>query len=51
MKSGTTYDVFVENPLSDSKEKVNFKELSKSGKLVNSYNALLMADSIARNKR
>ncbi|MGY3792182.1 S8 family serine peptidase [Aquimarina sp. 433] len=44
MKSGTSYDIEVEVEQSDkTKKMIPFSELSKSGKIVNAYNALQMA--------
>ncbi len=53
MESGLTIDIIVNKPSFDKKkEKVPFSSLSKSGKIVNAYNALIMADSISKvNKR
>ncbi len=53
MESGLPIDIMVNKPSkSKEKEKVPFSSLSKSGKIVNAYNALIMADSISRvNKR
>ena len=49
MDSGVNYDVEIEiKTKSDSKKKVYFSELSKSGKVLNVYNALILADSIAK---
>lgn len=50
MDSGTKYDVEVEITLEDkTKKMVPFSELSKSGKVVNAYNALLMAEGLSKN--
>ncbi len=44
MKSGTSYDIEVEVEQGDkTKKMIPFSELSKSGKIVNAYNALQMA--------
>jgi subtilisin family serine protease len=53
MESGLTIDLMVTKPSNDEeKEKVPFNTLSKSGKIVNAYNALIMADSLSKtNKR
>ncbi len=53
MDSGVEYNFNVRTPIWNGKGKhVPFKSLSKSGKIVNAYNALIMADSISRvNKR
>ncbi|TPN87974.1 S8 family serine peptidase [Aquimarina algicola] len=51
MKSGVSYDIDVEIKQEDgSKKLVPFSELSKSGKIVNAYNALLMAEQISKSK-
>ena len=50
MESGTSYDVEVEIILEDkSKKMIPFSELSKSGKVVNAYNALLLAEKVSKN--
>lgn len=53
MDSGVEYTFPVKTPTKEDKNKMTpFNELSKSGKVVNAYNALIMADSISRaNKR
>jgi len=44
LESGVSYDIDVELPSYDEEKKlVPFKSLSKSGKIVNAYNALLLA--------
>ena len=49
MASGTSYDVEVEIILEDkSKKMIPFSELSKSGKVINAYNALLMAEKLSK---
>ncbi|UZO81708.1 S8 family serine peptidase [Aquimarina sp. ERC-38] len=49
MKSGTPYDINVEITREDgSKEMVPFSSLSKSGKIVNAYNAIKMAEKISK---
>lgn len=48
MESGTEYDVLVKTRENDS---VPFKELSKSGKVLNAYNALKMAAGIISSKK
>lgn len=55
MNSGTKLDLEVIRPGSKSKEnpngeKVNFSELSVSGRLVNAYSALQMADQMVNRK-
>ena len=45
MTSGVEYNIAVLTPTEkDEKATTPFNELSKSGKIVNAYNALLMAD-------
>jgi len=47
MKSGTAYHIDIEIEQEDgSKKLVPFSELSKSGKIVNAYNALLLAEKV-----
>lgn len=49
MNSGLEYNFEVLTPTSeDENKKTPFNQLSKSGKVLNAYNALIMADSIAR---
>lgn len=51
MDSGLEYDIEVSTPTNEDKKKTTpFNQLSKSGKVVNAYNALIMADSISRKK-
>ncbi|WP_046742920.1 S8 family serine peptidase [Kordia zhangzhouensis] len=52
MESGVSFDIMVNKP-SSSKEKelVPFSSLSKSGKIVNAYNALLMAEEVSKKKK
>ncbi|WP_053002641.1 S8 family serine peptidase [Kordia jejudonensis] len=51
MESGVSYDIMVNKPsTSDKKELVPFSSLSKSGKIVNAYNALLMAEEVSKKK-
>ncbi len=51
MKSGTSYHIDVEIKQEDgTKKMVPFSELSKSGKIVNAYNALLLAEQISKSK-
>jgi cell wall-associated protease len=47
LDSGTAYDIEVIVPGTKDK-KVKFSELSKSGKVVNAYNALLMAGEVSK---
>ena len=47
MDSGIPYDLDVYIGSGEDKNKLPFKELSKSGKVVNPYNALLMAEEIS----
>jgi len=48
MDSGTPYDVEVE--FEEEKKRILFSELSKSGKVINAYNALLMAEKVVNGK-
>ncbi len=51
MKSGVSYDIMVnisKDP--ENEELVPFSSLSKSGKVVNAYNALLMAEQVSKGK-
>lgn len=52
MESGTLYDISV-NVSSDFENEVlvPFSSLSKSGKIVNAYNALLMAEKVSKKKK
>ena len=51
LQSGVTYNIDVEiKEEDDTKKTIPFPELSKSGKVVNAYNALLMAERIAKKK-
>ena len=50
MDSGLEYTFEVSTPTKENKNKTTpFNQLSKSGKVLNAYNALIMADSISRN--
>lgn len=52
MESGVSYDIMVYKPsTSKEKELVPFSSLSKSGKIVNAYNALLMAEKVSKKKK
>ncbi|WP_188112170.1 S8 family serine peptidase [Aquimarina sp. RZ0] len=52
MQSGNSYNINVEIKQEDgTKKTVPFSELSKSGKIVNAYNALLIAEQISNNKK
>jgi len=52
MESGVSYNIMVNKPsTSEEKELVSFSSLSKSGKIVNAYNALLMAEEISKKKK
>ncbi len=52
MDSGVEYTFPVKTPTRKDKDKMTpFNELSKSGKIVNTYNALIMADSISKKKK
>ena len=49
MDSGVEYAFPVKTPTREDKDKMTpFNELSKSGKIINAYNALIMADSISK---
>jgi len=51
MKSGITPEILVFVPQDDKSQKPEvkpFSELSKSGKIINAYNALLMAEKMAK---
>ncbi|UZO82179.1 hypothetical protein NBT05_06815 [Aquimarina sp. ERC-38] len=50
MQSVTKYDVEVEIEEEGVEKNVPFTELSKSGGIVNAYNALILADKIANKK-
>ena len=50
MDSGLEYTIEVNTPTKEDKNKTTpLNQLSKSGKVLNAYNALIMADSISRN--
>ncbi|AXG69090.1 cell wall-associated protease [Kordia sp. SMS9] len=52
MESGVSLDIMVNRPsTSEEKELVPFSSLSKSGKIVNAYNALLMAEEVSKKKK
>ncbi|MBC8753540.1 S8 family serine peptidase [Kordia sp. YSTF-M3] len=52
MESGVTFDLMVSKPSYEKeKELVPFSSLSKSGKVVNAYNALLMAEEVSKKKK
>ncbi len=52
MKSGVSYNIDVEIKQEDGTKKlVPFSQLSKSGKIVNAYNALLLAEQISKSKK
>ncbi|MGR7813989.1 hypothetical protein [Lacinutrix undariae] len=49
MDSGIEYTFPVKTPTKEDKTKTTpFNEISKSGKIVNVYNALIMADEISK---
>lgn len=50
LQSGTSYDIMVNVPGTNGKEQKPFSEFSKSGKIANAYNALLMAAQISKKK-
>ncbi len=52
MESGISLDIMANKPSrSKEKELVPFSSLSKSGKIVNAYNALLMAEEVSKKKK
>ncbi len=52
MDSGLEFKLEVNNPDKENKEKtIPINKLSKSGKVINAYNALIMADSISNLKK
>ncbi|WP_160129644.1 S8 family serine peptidase [Kordia antarctica] len=55
MESGVSYDMMVLKPYPNGEKrdpkKVPFSSLSKSGKIVNAYNALLMAEEVSKKKK
>ncbi|WP_046745738.1 S8 family serine peptidase, partial [Kordia zhangzhouensis] len=52
MESGVSFDIMVKKPsASNEKELVPFSSLSKSGKIVNAYNALLLAEEVSKKKK
>ncbi|WP_300979011.1 S8 family serine peptidase [Flavobacterium sp.] len=50
LESGTTYDMEVLIPGGEGK-KAKFSELSKSGKVLNVYNAMQLAEKVSKKKR
>lgn len=48
LDSGVAYNIPIEIQVNDKSENVQFSELSKSGKVVNAYNALLMAEELSK---
>ena len=50
LESGTTYDIDVLVPGGEGK-KAKFSELSKSGKVLNVYNAMKMAEEVSKRKK
>ncbi|WP_299900101.1 S8 family serine peptidase [uncultured Aquimarina sp.] len=48
LNSGNVYQVNI--TLDDQKNTIPFSELSKSGKVVNAYNALVLAEKMSKNK-
>lgn len=51
MESGISFDIMVHKPsFNKEKELVPFSSLSKSGKIINAYNALLLAEEVSSNK-
>ncbi|WP_205318037.1 S8 family serine peptidase [Kordia sp. SMS9] len=55
LESGSSYDLMVLKPYPNGEKrdpkKVPFSSLSKSGKIVNAYNALLMAEEVSKKKK
>ncbi|WP_298419513.1 S8 family serine peptidase [uncultured Kordia sp.] len=55
MESGVSYDIDVLKPYARGEKqdpnKVPFSSLSKSGKIVNAYNALLLAEEVSKKKK
>ncbi|MFD0863714.1 S8 family serine peptidase [Sungkyunkwania multivorans] len=52
MDSGVEYDIMVKAPTEEDPERMlPFNQLSKSGKIVNAYNALLMAEKVSKAKK
>ncbi|WP_420571376.1 S8 family serine peptidase [Kordia sp.] len=55
LKSGISFDVDVVQPYpygeKQPAKKIPFSSLSKSGKIVNAYNALLMAEEVSKKKK
>lgn len=49
MDSGTPYDVEV--MFEEENKTISFSELSKSGKVINAYNALLLAEKVVKEKK
>ena len=50
LESGVSYDIEVQVPGEKKGVTKPFKELSKSGKVVNAYNAMLMAKQVSKGK-
>ena len=51
MDSGVAYTFSVKVPTKEDKNnKVPFNELSKSGKIINAYNAFIMAERLLKKK-
>ena len=50
LESGTAYDIEVLIPAGEGK-KAKFSELSKSGKVLNAYNAMQLAEKVSKKKR
>jgi cell wall-associated protease len=55
LESGVSYDLMVLKPYPRGEKrdpnKVSFSSLSKSGKIVNAYNALLLAEKVSKKKK
>jgi hypothetical protein len=52
MDSGVEYDILVDVPTKENPDQqLPFIQISKSGKIVNAYNALLMAEEFVKEKK
>ncbi|CAL2102545.1 Subtilase family protein [Tenacibaculum sp. 190130A14a] len=52
MKSGTSYDTLVTiSDTNNQKKQIPFSELSKSGKIINAYNAFIMASKLKKDTK
>lgn len=48
LDSGVSYNIPIEIQVNDKTENITFSDLSKSGKVVNAYNAFLMAEELSK---